>query len=228
MKKKLGLFFITIVLVNCSADSDLVDILAPSTIINLTFPENLSECTEGTLVSETESELTFLWEKNDKVKTYKMTLTDLNSSNVQVLESDVPQLKATLTRATPYSWYISSASNPKKILSETWVFYNEGPGLETFAPFPATALSPVSGASISATSTVVNLRWKAEDLDDDISGYDLYFGENNNPELIETDLENPQFNNIPVTSGNTYYWKIVTKDSQGHESISAIFYFSVG
>ncbi|UWX56062.1 hypothetical protein NYZ99_07070 [Maribacter litopenaei] len=200
MKKKIGLFFFTIALVNCSADSDLVDILAPSTVINLTFPKNLSECTEGTWVSDTESELTFLWEKIDIVETYKMTLTDLNNSETQELESTEAQLKVTLKRGTPYSWNISSASNPNKIRSETWVFFNEGPGLETFAPTPAIALSPVSGASISATSTVVNLRWKAEDFDNDIIGYDIYFGENNDPGIFETDLENPQFNDIPVTS----------------------------
>ena len=228
MKKKLGLFIILSTLINCSPDSDLAEILGPAIAINLTFPENLSECTEGTSISETESELTFLWEENDRVETYRMTLTDLNSSNVQVLESDVPQLKVILNRATPYSWKISSSSNPNKIRSETWFFYNEGPGLETFVPFPATAVSPASGSSISVTSTTVNLRWKAEDLDNDIVGFNLYFGENNNPELFESDLESDQYNGIPVLAGKTYYWKVVTKDSLGQESTSPVFSFTVG
>lgn len=228
MKNKLGLFIIIIALVNCSADSDLIDFFAPSSVIKLTFPENLSECTEGTLVSDTESELTFLWEGVDRVSTYKMTLSNLNTSTIQEFESDEPQLTVLLKRATPYSWSISSASNPNKIRSETWSFYNEGPGREAFAPLPATAISPVSGASISVTSTTVNLRWNAEDPDNDINGYDLYFGENGDPELFESDLENDQYNGIPVLAGVTYYWKVVTKDSQGNESISPIFSFTVG
>jgi hypothetical protein len=34
-------------------------------------------------------------------------------------------------------------------------------------------------------------------------------------------------NNVSVTSKNTYYWKIVTKDSQGNSSDSDIFVFKV-
>lgn len=228
MRKVASLMMIALFLGNCSADSDLAEILGPSISINLTFPENLSECTEGTLVSETESELTFLWEGIDRVQTYKMTLTNLNTFNIQEFESDEPQLNVILKRATPYSWSISSASSPNKIRSETWSFYNEGPGSESFVPSPATAISPASGASISATATTVNLRWNAEDPDEDIVEYDLYFGEDNDPPLFESDLENDQFLGIPVEAGKTYYWKVITKDSQGNESISPIFSFTVG
>ena len=228
MKNRLGLFIILIALVNCSSDSDLIDLLVPTTIINLTFPENLTECTEGTLVSETESELTFLWEGIDRVQTYKMTLKDLNTSNIKEFESDEPQLNVILKRATPYSWSISASSNPNKIRSETWSFYNEGPGSESFVPSPAIAISPASGASISVTSTTVNLRWNAEDLDNDIVGYNLYFEEDNDPALFESNLESDQFLAIPVAAGKTYYWKVVTKDSQGNESVSPIFSFTVG
>lgn len=227
--RKVGIIMaIAVLFGNCSADSDLAEFLAPAISINLSFPENLSECTEGNLISEIESELTFLWEGVDQVETYKMTLTDLNTSGIQEFESDEPQLTVILKRSTPYSWSISSATNPNKIRSETWFFFNEGPGAESFVPSPATALSPASGSSISVTSTTVNLRWNAEDQDNDIIGYDLYFGEDSDPGLFDSDLENDQYLGIPVSAGKTYYWKIVTKDTQGNESVSPIFSFTVG
>lgn len=228
MSQKIYFLFVVLLIYSCSGDSDLSEILTPSTIINLTFPENLSECTEGTIISDTESEITFLWQEVEHVDTYRMTLTNLNNSETQILETKEVQLTVSIKRATPYSWNISSVSKPKKIRSDTWFFYNEGPGAETFVPFPATALSPVSGASISVTSTTVNLRWKAEDLDNDIIGYDLYFGENTDPGLLVSDLENNSYNDIIVTAGKTYYWKIVTKDRLGNESTSPIFNFTVG
>jgi len=227
--RKVGIIMaIAVLFGNCSADSDLAEFLSPAISINLTFPENLSECTEGNLVSEIESELTFLWEGVDQVETYKMTLTDLNTSRIQEFVSDEPLLTVILKRSTPYSWSISSATNPNKIRSETWFFFNEGPGTESFVPSPATALSPASGASISVTSTTVNLRWNSEDPDNDIIGYDLYFGENTDPGLLVSDLENNSYNDIIVTAGKTYYWKIVTKDRLGNESTSPIFNFTVG
>lgn len=228
MRKGLSYFLILMLLYSCSADSDLDEILAPGTSIKLLFPENLSECTEGISLSETENELTFRWEDINNVDVYEMTLVNLNNSESQTLESKESEIAVILKKSTPYSWIITSASKPKKIRSETWFFFNEGPGVETFVPSPARALSPVSGASISSTSTVVNLRWESEDIDNDIVSYDLFFGENENPPLLESNLENDQYNNIPVSTGKIYYWKIITKDSHGNASTSPTFYFSVG
>jgi hypothetical protein len=228
MSKKLGLLFVFLLLYGCAPDSDLLEILSPSATINLSFPENLSECTEGIVVSETESEITFLWEPIERVTTYSLHLTNLRTDDAQVLESKENGLTVPLLLGTPYTWYVTSASNPDKIRSEEWFFYNAGPGVESFVPFPATALSPAPGSSISVTSTAVNLTWNATDLDDDIVGYDLYFGETQNPPLLVSDIEGNRYFDIPVSAGQTYFWQVVTKDSKGHESTSAVFTFLVG
>ncbi|WP_123803314.1 hypothetical protein [Maribacter sp. 4G9] len=228
MRKKLVIFLFFTILLGCTADSDLAQFLNSKTTINLIFPENNSECKEGIALSASQTELTFLWEDNSLAEGYLMTLTNLNSREVRELESNEAQLSVVIERETSYSWKITSVSNPDEIRSATWSFFNEGPALDNSPPSPATPLSPVTGASISATSTTVNLRWNSEDPDNDIIAYDLYFGEDNNPGLFDSDLENDQYLGIPVSAGKTYYWKIVTKDSKGNESISPVFSFTVG
>ncbi|WP_158657044.1 hypothetical protein [Maribacter cobaltidurans] len=228
MRKKLVIFLFFTILLGCTADSDLAQFLNSKTTINLIFPENNSECKEGIALSASQTELTFLWEDNSLAEGYLMTLTNLNSREVRELESNEAQLSVVIERETSYSWKITSVSNPDEIRSATWSFFNEGPALDNSPPSPATALSPVTGASISATSTTVNLRWSAEDSDNDIVGYDLYFGDTENPALFESDLRDAKYDGIPVESGGIYYWKVVTKDSLGQESISPVFSFTVG
>ena len=228
MRKILPGLIIFSLLQACESDSDLLDRLVPSATINLTFPEHLSTCTEGTSISETESEVPFSWEALENISTYKVHVTDLRTNEENVWESTENTLIISLMKGTPYSWYVTSVANPDKVRSENSIFYNAGPGLESFVPYPATAVSPVTGASISVTSTTVNLTWNASDEDDDIIGFDLYFGETDNPAIFEEDIEESRYFEIPVSAGQTYYWKVVTKDSAGHESTSPVFAFTVG
>ena len=64
------------------------------------------------------------------------------------------------------------------------------------------------------------------DIDNDIVSYDVYFDTVNPPVTLEG---NTAASNIDVTvaAGNTYYWRVVTKDSQGNNSQSEIFEFRV-
>lgn len=225
MRKIAVLLMLTGFLASCGVDKELLQYVQNNSEIQLTFPENNLECTEGILLSETQSELIFSWEDELDASPYIVHLTNILTNQTQELESATTELSIVLERGTPYSWYVSGISNAK---SEVWNFYNAGPGLESFIPFPAEAISPVSGASISQTSTSVNLIWSSEDLDDDIIGYDLYFGEETNPPLRAEDLEESRFDDIPVSAGRTYYWKVITKDSIGNESESLVFSFTVG
>jgi hypothetical protein len=228
MKKGVFMIFFCSFLFGCGADADLLNDIPLEKQVDLVFPENLSECTEGILISDTQSEVLFKWTNlTENSATYNVNLTNLNSDKTDIFETSNTEIPITLERGTPYSWYVSYVAYDFPV-SEIWSFYNAGPGLDSFLPFPATALSPVSGASISSTSTIVNLIWKGEDLDDDIIGYDLYFGIEENPPLLAEDIEATRYNDIPVTEGQQYYWKIITKDSVGNQSESEIFTFTVG
>lgn len=210
---------------SCGVDSDVLEYAKDQINIALIFPEDDSECTEGIIVSATQSELIFEWSDDNNNSPYIVHLTNLLSSQTDLIESNDTNVPITLDRGVAYSWYVTGKINTS---SEIWNFYNEGPGLESSIPYPATAISPVSGASISQTSTTVNLIWKSEDPDNDIVSYDLYFGEAKDPQLYGRNIPETRFNDIPVEAGKIYYWKIITKDSIGNESTSEVFTFSVG
>ncbi len=224
--RKIGfLIFIIIAIQSCGVDSDVLKFAKKNINLFLVFPEKDSECTGGTIVSETQSELIFEWLDESNNAPYILHLTNISNSQTELYESDTTEVAIILERGVTYTWYVTGKLNSS---SDIWSFYNEGPGLESSIPFPATAISPVSGSSISQTSTTVNLIWRSEDLDNDIVSHDLYFGEAKDPELYGTDIIETRINDIPVEAGKTYYWKIVTKDSGGNESTSPIFTFSVG
>lgn len=165
MSRRFGMIILGILLGACAADSDLVDASIPEKEILLTFPENQSDCTEGEFISETQSRVPFQWELVPNVSTYVLTITDLSTQENISRETDTSMVMIQLKRGTPFAWFVASKANPTKERSETWSFFNEGPGPTNNVPQPAVANSPVDGAAISATSTEVNLRWSAEDAD---------------------------------------------------------------
>lgn len=223
--KKNGFLVILLIIQSCGVDSDVLEYAKDEINITLIFPEDNSECTEGIIVSDTQSELIFEWSDEIDNSPYTVHLTNVESSQTELIESDDTDVAITLDRGVAYSWFVTGKINSS---SENWNFYNEGPGLKSSIPYPAIAISPVSGASISQTSTSVNLIWKSEDSDDDIISYNLFFGESKDPQLYGTDVTDTRFNDIPVEAGKTYYWKVVTKDSIANESTSEVFTFSVG
>lgn len=225
MRKSILLFSLSIVIYSCGVDLDVLEYAKIDKSIELIFPENDSNCTEGTIVSETQSELVFEWQDEFDKGPYIVHLTNSLNSETELFVSENTELGILLNRGIIYSWHVTGKFNNG---SETWSFYNAGPGLESTIPLPATALSPVSGATISQTSTTVNLIWKSEDFDNDIISHDIYFGEAIDPDLFDINIIETRYNEIPVESGKTYYWKIVTKDSIGNESTSRVFNFTVG
>jgi len=199
----------------------------PPTASILIFPSENSACTEGTNVSETESSIVFEWNASKNTDSYSLTIKNLNTQKTVSHTSSNTSLSVRLKIATPYSWTIISKSNhsDKNATSNTWKFYNAGAGTTTHAPFPAEVVAPVSGANI--TSNTVNLDWEATDIDGDISTYEVYFGTSNNPPKYKDGITESILNEITVTAGNTYYWKVNTIDEQGNISSSALFNFRV-
>lgn len=232
MKKVLILLLTTTTFFSCGVDLDILEnsdtiILDDKFDILLQFPENDSEITEGLIVSSTKSELNFKWSDKDNSNNSPYTLYLINNSTNDTIayESLEKESMIIIDKEESYSWFVTGISDSE---SDTWSFYNTGPIIDLSIPLPATAISPVTGASISQTSTTVNLVWKSEDADDNIIGYDLYFGETEDPEVFAENITESRFNDIPVEVGKDYYWKVITKDSADNESVSPIFTFSVG
>jgi len=197
----------------------------------LVFPEDETECNTGVVDpnDETLSTVTFEWNASANTDSYSVTVTNLNTSSSTFANSSTNSADVKIERGAPYSWFVISRAQGTTVTAEsvTFRFYNEGPGIENYAPFPAEAVQPARGENLSGV-TSVTLAWTASDIDDDITGYEVFLDSNEeNPTTSIGTSENTTLADIPVTPGTTYYWKVTTTDGVGNSSTSEVFEFRV-
>lgn len=195
----------------------------------LISPLNNEACTTGKIISEIESVLLFEWNPGPNTESYSLTLKNLKTGELIDKESKVPNLELRILKNTPYSWFIKSRSSKtaNSAQSDTWKFYNSGPGETSNAPFPAEIAKPLMGQTVIATNGNITLDWAGSDVDGDISNFDVYIGLNSLPALLKSNVAESILNDVAVESGKTYFWKIVTRDTRGNTSVSAVFQFIV-
>lgn len=217
-----------LLMASCGNDDNLKNNIAlnPSKA-QLIFPENISECIEGSIISDTQSEVIFRWTPTENTEVYDLFITNLNLTATETYTTENTQLPITIERGTPYSWYVSSKNNSSTTISDVWSFYNAGNRMEYFIPFPAQNIYPESDHILPSNINSITLEWDAKDLDSDILEYDVYFDELNPPEIYREKTKENIMADVPISSGNTYYWKITTRDEVGNESDSTIFVFEV-
>jgi hypothetical protein len=202
------------------------EVVAPS-VAALAFPEQNSECTTGSNLTSTESTITFDWNDSNNTDSYELFVKNLDNQTTERFTSNISERSVTILRGTPYSWYVvSKNSGTETSKSATWKFYNAGETISSYAPFPADLIAPALSETLITSTTSVNLEWKGEDVDNDIKEYDLFFGTNTNLNTKEATTSNMNYT-VTVSSGNTYYWKIITKDNQNNTSESQVFQFSI-
>lgn len=194
----------------------------------LIFPENNTECNEGAVLNDNESSVIFEWNASENTDSYELNVVDLNTSTIQKSSATNTSQTITLERGVPYEWFVVSSGNGTKTIatSPKWKFYNQGKGVENYAPFPAEAVSPARGATINYTSNVA-LRWLGSDIDNDIDSFEVFFGTETDP-ATSLGTTTDTMMEATVVSGQVYYWKVVAKDSQGNTSESEIFEFRMG
>ena len=207
-------------------DPEPIPVAVPSSA-TLVFPEDDSECNEGEIISDTQSRVLFQWNASQNTDSYQVNLTNLNTNSTALTNSTTNEVEITLLRGVPYEWFVVSRANgtAETASSPVWRFYNAGPGITNYAPFPAEAVSPGRGATISATATVT-LEWTGSDIDNDIVSYTLYFGTADPPALLESGITDTAFE-VSVVSGQTYFWQVETVDSAGNQTLSERFNFRV-
>lgn len=196
----------------------------------LVFPEENSECTTGTEVNLTSTQVTFRWMASSNTERYTLNVVNLNTNVPQNLSTVSTSASLTLAKGTPYSWSVTSqnASSDQVATSETWLFYNAG-SQTTYAPFPAQLVHPLSGSTvIKDVANEVLLEWTGADVDNDIESFEVFLSTTNPPTTSvglanATDMEL----SVSVESGTVYYWKVVTTDLEGNTSDSGVFDFKV-
>ena len=156
-----------------------------------------------------------------------VVLKNLNTQSTTSHSSLTNELAIAIQKGTPYSWYVISEKIDviETAQSETWKFYNAGNPIASYAPFPADLVSPAMGSSLTGVTTQT-LSWLGSDIDNDIVSYDVYFDTSNPPTSFEGNTASTAIN-VSVAAVNTYYWRVITKDSQGNNSQSEIFQFKV-
>lgn len=198
-------------------------------IATLSAPLKDQPCLTGTVLSATESSVSFSWNPSQNTDRYDLTITNLLTKAATTQTVSITNATAKLLRNTPYSWYVSSKSSKSSVVSksDTWKFYNAGAGIITYAPFPAEITAPAFGAIISSGTTKVNLTWKGSSVSSNIVAYDVYFGPSNNPALFRNHITDSFLKDVTVGANTTYYWRVVTIDANGNISDSGTYNFFV-
>ena len=197
---------------------------------SLSAPENNEVCYEGEEVDDSNSEVTFSWDASSDTDSYDLVITNQETSQSQT-ESGITSTSKAVTLATDvsYSWKIVSKANDTSDTtdSDTWQFYLAGDGQENYAPFPATILSPTSGAAVDTNNGSITLSWEGNDPDEgDSLTYTIYFDEVDGlQDPIEEDSSETELE-VSVESGTTYYWRVKTSDGTS-SSFTLVYSFIV-
>lgn len=194
----------------------------------LIFPGDNTECNEGVVIDETQSRVNFQWNASEDTDSYVISIRNISTNETSTSTVNAEQVEVIIGRGTPYEWFVTSRATGTSVTADSpkFKFYNQGPGIENYAPFPAEAVNPTRGADVTNSGGTVNLQWKGTDIDDDIVSYEVFFGTTESPtESLGTTTEDNL--DTSVTAGTVYYWFVVSTDSQGNTSESEVFEFNV-
>ena len=227
MRKYISVLLITSALFSCAIPADLL--LPAPEAATLLAPATNEACAAGTVLSDSITKIKFSWTSVATAESYDITIKNLLTGKSVTQGATTNSIEVAVKRNTPFSWFVTSKSTltTKTTDSNTWKFYTTGPVQIFYTPFPAEAISPTIGQQI--TGNKVSLRWKGADVDNDISAYDVYFGTDANPPILQSKLaaSTTTIADLSVVAGTKYYWKVVTKDAKGNSSSSEIFQFTV-
>jgi len=198
-------------------------VAAPSAA-TLIFPEDNTECNISDVLSDTQSTVTFQWNASENTDTYEVQVRNLNSNNTLTAFSNTTEVPITIERGTPYEWSVISSANGtnETATSAAFRFFNEGPGIENYAPFPADVIAPARGSTVPVST--VSLQWLGGDIDDDITGFEILFGTDSDP-TNSIGSTTDETIDVDVMANTVYFWRVISTDGANNASTSEIFEF---
>jgi hypothetical protein len=194
----------------------------------LIFPANNTECNEGTALTGnvSQTQVTFRWMLSEDTDSYEVNLKNLLHNNTSKFNSNTNELAINIDKGAPFEWFVISKNTSSITASSSkFRFYNQGDGVQNYAPFPAEVVSPARGSTIANNSTIL-LKWLGGDIDNDILNYTVIF-DNINPPLATIGTTTNTEISANILSGQVYYWQVVTKDTNQNSSQSEVFEFKV-
>ncbi len=226
MKRAALIAGIFLTLASCSKD----DTPKVPGAVGLVFPENNSECIAGISLSQTTSEVEFVWEATPNASRYDLSVTRIGSGTFENVTTSNTRASLVLDKGAAYSWQVTArnASGEQGPAGSSWQFYNAG-SETTYPPFPAVIKSPGSGESVTPDkSGQVVLLWSGADADNDLTGFEVYFGTSASSLTKQVTLTSGQTEYaVAVVSGTIYFWEILSLDAEGNTSRSGVYSFRV-
>jgi len=91
------------------------------------------------------------------------------------------------------------------------------------ADAPTAPSGPYPAQGSSGVTIFISLHWVG---DNQSLTYDVYFGTNNQPPLVMTNLSTTTYNPGMLLDNTTYYWQVVAYNAQQESTASPIWFFS--
>lgn len=182
---------------------------------DLVFPDNDQICTEGTDMDDNMVAINFLWTESENAISYELKITNQETNDIISVVSSKPEKEVTLKKGSQFTWIVTAKLDATiKKESSSWNFYSTGVVSDNYAPFPAEI-------NISDnTDGTVKIEWASTDLDNDITGYDIYLDTKRDADLLLSDTANTSISSYAIEYGTIYYVKVVTKDTRGNSATS--------
>jgi len=181
----------------------------------LVYPINNQACEPGAILGNNQATVVLEWQYAKKADQYEVTITNQDTQESQTFSGlTTNQKEVTLERAQAYSWSVTSFNQRANITetSETYQFYLQGDGVENYAPFAPTLLTPESGKTIEAGATLFS--WEASDLDGDTLSYTLYVDTidgKQTPPAAQTGLSASSMT-LTLEAGRQYFFRVEATD----------------
>ena len=216
-----NLFLIFTVFLVMACEKEVIITPDPPLLIG---PINNDSCTSETIISSQKSQVNFRWQAALNADEYELVVRDIQTNLDIQLNTFRIYNPVVLDRGKQYSWWVISKYNKDQTFSKSriWTFYLEGPQKSSHFPFPANLLNPKSNEQISLNDGKYTFRWESIDLDKDIIEYDFYIGID--PVELTLLAERLSLNSIELSlnPNQLYYWKVITRDSEGNVSSSPV------
>jgi hypothetical protein len=88
------------------------------------------------------------------------------------------------------------------------------------APF-----NPIPQDGAAGQPTYITLQWSASGEGADVLQYDVYFGDNPAPPIVDSDLDQRSLLRSGLETDKTYYWRVVVKNQHGQQVSSPVWSF---
>lgn len=233
MRKSLIYFALSLVILNTACSNDDNEISTPELgELYLVSPVENSLC-EGKSISSTKCEVTLEWEPISDIDSYTLTLINLETNKVRLIQNDIKTTTYTVTldKNVPYSWNISSedkVTGEINNISPVWKFYTSaGVSVANYAPFPADLITPIQGKVVTASDGKITLKWVGSDTDSNGLKYTVYLDKVDGKQTPAAELTNISESQADVAvTGGVYFWRVKTSDTNSN-SFSQIVSFTV-